>query len=82
MLAKTNTETLEVIYNFCMDWVHSVEEGKKAAGIAPAQMEEGRLLGTPEGVAEAEAAYEKTFGIVSEPAGSAMNTTEDIREQA
>lgn len=80
-LAKANSETLDVIYRFCADWIRSVEEGREAGSIAPAQ-KKSRPLGTPEGVAEAEAAYEKALGIVSETASTASNTTEDTREHA
>lgn len=80
-LAKANSETLDMIYRFCANWIRSVEEGREAGSIAPAQ-KKSRPLGTPEGVAEAEAAYEKALGIVPETASTASNTTEDTREHA
>lgn len=80
-LAKANSETLDVIYRFCADWIRSVEEGKPASEIAPAQ-KESRPLGTPEGVADAEAAYEEALGVVPKTAGSVTNITEGTRGPA
>lgn len=80
-LAKANSETLDVIYRFCADWIRSVEEGKQTSEIAPAQ-NESRPLGTPEGVADAEAAYEEALGVVPKTAGSVTNITEGARGPA
>lgn len=80
-LAKANSETLDVIYRFCADWIRSVEEGKQTSEIAPAQ-KESRPLGTPEGVADAEAAYEEALGVVPKTAGSVTNITEGTRGPA
>lgn len=77
-LAKANSETLDVIYRFCADWIRSVEEGREAGAIAPAQ-KKSRPLGTPEGVAEAEAAYEKALGIVPKKESTASDTTGERR---
>ena len=76
-LARMDRDSLNVVYDFCMKWVKSVEEKEAAAEEARlAEEKKSRPLGTPEGIAEAEAAYEKRFGIPSK-AGSSMSDTGD-----
>lgn len=74
-LARMDRDSLNVVYDFCMKWVKSVEEKEAAAEEARIAKEKNdRPLGTPEGIAEAEAAYEKRFGIPSK----AESNTSDI----
>lgn len=68
-LAKMDRTSLKAVYDFCEAWVRSVEE-KEAAE----QQKENRPLGTPEGIAEAEAAYEKRFGIPSKAESNTSDT--------
>ena len=76
-LAKMDHTSLKAVYDFCETWVRSVEE-KEAAE----QQKESRPLGTPEGIAEAEAAYEKHFGIPSPTTSSISGTGDAGRKDA
>ncbi|MBP5185957.1 MAG: helix-turn-helix transcriptional regulator [Clostridiales bacterium] len=76
-LAKMDRTSLKAVYDFCEAWVRSVEE-KEAAE----QQKESRPLGTPEGIAEAEAAYEKRFGIPSKAESSMSDTGAAGRKDA
>ena len=76
-LAKMDRTSLKAVYDFCEAWVRSVEE-KEAAE----QQKESRPLGTPEGIAEAEAAYEKHFGIPSPTTSSISDTGDAGRKDA
>lgn len=76
-LAKMDRTSLKAVYDFCEAWVRSVEE-KEAAE----QQKENRPLGTPEGIAEAEAAYEKRFGIPSKAESSTSDTGDAGRKDA
>lgn len=76
-LAKMDRTSLKAVYDFCEAWVRSVEE-KEAAE----QQKESRPLGTPEGIAEAEAAYEKHFGIPSPTTSSISDTGDAGRRDA
>lgn len=76
-LAKMDRTSLKAVYDFCEAWVRSVEE-KEAAE----QQKESRPLGTPEGIAEAEAAYEKRFGIPSKAESNTSDTGAADRRDA
>jgi transcriptional regulator with XRE-family HTH domain len=76
-LAKMDRTSLKAVYDFCEAWVRSVEE-KEAAE----QQKESRPLGTPEGIAEAEAAYEKHFGIPSPTTSNISDTGDAGRKDA
>lgn len=76
-LAKMDRTSLKAVYDFCEAWVQSVEE-KEAAE----QQKESRPLGTPEGIAEAEAAYEKHFGIPSPTTSNISDTGDAGRKDA
>lgn len=76
-LAKMDRTSLKAVYDFCEAWVQSVEE-KEAAE----QQKESRPLGTPEGIAEAEAAYEKRFGIPSKAESNTSDTGDAGRKDA
>ena len=76
-LAKMDRTSLKAVYDFCEAWVRSVEEKDSAE-----QQKENRPLGTPEGIAEAEAAYEKRFGIPSKAGSSTSDTGDAGRKDA
>ena len=76
-LAKMDRTSLKAVYDFCEAWVRSVEEKDSAE-----QQKESRPLGTPEGIAEAEAAYEKRFGIPSKAGSSTSDTGDAGRKDA
>ena len=76
-LAKMDRTSLKAVYDFCEAWVRSVEEKDSAE-----QQKESRPLGTPEGIAEAEAAYEKRFGIPSKAVSSTSDTGDAGRKDA
>ena len=82
-LARMDRDSLNVVYDFCMKWVKSVEEKEAAAEEARmAKEKKDRPLGTPEGIAEAEAAYEKRFGIPSKVGSSTSDTGAAGRKDA
>lgn len=82
-LARMDRDSLNVVYDFCMKWVKSVEEKEAAAEEARmAKEKKDRPLGTPEGIAEAEAAYEKRFGIPSKAGSSTSDTGAAGRKDA
>lgn len=82
-LARMDRDSLNVVYDFCMKWVKSVEEKEAAAEEARiAKEKKDRPLGTPEGIAEAEAAYEKRFGIPSKAGSSTSDTGDAGRKDA
>lgn len=78
-LASLDEAGWDVLYNLALQFLHEEQEERAAGSAAPdtdPDAKKSRPLGTPEGIAEAEAAYEKRFGIVSETEPNVSNTGE------
>ena len=78
-LASLDEAGWDVLYNLALQFLKEEQEERAAGSAAPEaepDVKKSRPLGTPEGIAEAEAAYEKRFGIVSETERSVSNTGE------